>query len=779
MHSIRKQRWSKMFSAASILAILFGGLLIPSSRAVSANPTAVCVGANCTVTFGYSGDYYLWTPPANAQNLAFDVLGAQGGRSGGLGGRVTGALLTGNTPLFIYVGGAGAQGSGVAGGFNGGGTAGAGRGDEGSGGGASDIRTSTALASRLVVAAGGGGSGGYSGGTGGFGGGTSGGAGTSGQGQAGSGATASSGGNGGFPNGGSWGGNGDLGIGGAGGSSSVSGGGGGGGGYYGGGGGGADVDSCCSNAGGGGGGSSWVDSTKTSSVTNTAGYRSGAGMVIISYSLPPEVTSFGAAATTSKLADQKLNLNFNQSVTGLSASDFLITGATCSSLNLTGSNASYSLALVGCSEGDLQVTLVANSVTGSSAGPAQAFSAAAIKIDYTAPVVASATPPEFTNQQLLHFELQSSEPISQLEAADFELSGVDCSIGAITSVDNRTVVEVAGCADSQMVTLQLKAGSAVDAAGNTAPNSAQSLGQVFVDRTPAAATFATPISASTSAEPSFEIAFDEAVYELTVADFEQRGSATNCQLLLAEVVPNREFEITTSGCSLGSVQLALLAQSYVDAAGNSSTEVLSASIEKIAVPAPPAAAPVTETPTAGPPVAAPIAAEPQSTTNQAPNSAAETQPTATTGPTVSASPESTLNEPGAIGELGSSTTKKFNAPKPAAPGLATEIKLESLNSQIAALGNGDVPEAIDESAEPLVATGQIELDNPTEPKPSSAVFSFTGWLYQSWQIITFGAALLAVIGIGAANSILKRRRSSQNTSGGLDFLNQLRLAGNN
>ena len=764
MHSIHKQRWSKMFSAASILAILFGGLLIPSSRAVSANPTPVCVGANCTVTFSYSGDYYLWTPPANAQNIGFDVLGAQGGRSGGLGGRVTGALLTGNTPLFIYVGGAGAQGSGVAGGFNGGGTAGAGRGDEGSGGGASDIRTGTALASRLVVAAGGGGSGGYSGGTGGHGGGTSGGAGTSGQGQAGSGATATSGGNGGFPNGGSWGGNGDLGIGGAGGSSSVSGGGGGGGGYYGGGGGGADVDSCCSNAGGGGGGSSWVDSTKTSSVTNTAGYRSGAGMVIISYSLPPEVASFGAAATTSKLADQTLNLNFNQSVTGLSASDFLITGATCSSLNLTGSNASYNLTLVGCSEGNLQVTLVANSVTGTSTGPAQAFSAAAIKIDYTAPVVASVAPPEFTNQQLLHFELQSSEPISQLEAADFELTGDACSIGRITSVENRTVVEVGGCSDSQTVSLLLKASSAIDSAGNTAPNTAQSLGQVFVDRTAAAATFATPISASTSAEPSFDISFDEAVYALTVADFEQRGSATNCQLVLTEVVPNREFEITTSECSLGSVQLALLEQSYVDAAGNFSTEVLSASIEKIAVPAPPAA---------------PIAAQPQSTTNQEPNSAAETQPTATTGPTVSASPESTLNEPGAIGELGSSTTQVFNAPKPAAPGLATEIKLESLNSQIAALGNGDVPEAIDESAEPLVATGQIELDNPTEPKPSSAAFSFTGWLYQSWQIITFGAALLAVIGIGTANSILKRRRSSQNTSGGLDFLNQLRIAGNN
>lgn len=205
MHRIQTTKWRAIFAAACVLAILFGGLIAQSVRAVSPNPAPVCVGSNCSVTFSYTGDYYQWSPPAGAQNVAIDLLGAQGGRSGGLGGRVTGSFVTVPTSLYIYVGGAGNQGSGAVGGYNGGGAAGSGRGDEGSGGGATDIRTGTLLADRIAVAGGGGGSGGFSGGGGGGAGGVSGSAGTSGQGQGGSGATATAGGSGGFPNGGSWG----------------------------------------------------------------------------------------------------------------------------------------------------------------------------------------------------------------------------------------------------------------------------------------------------------------------------------------------------------------------------------------------------------------------------------------------------------------------------------------------------------------------------------------------------------------------------------------------
>ena len=182
------KRYQRGFDAARKIISIFSSLLLvapllsliavtssaTAANAVSANPTPVCSGANCIVTFSYTGDYYAWTVPGGVTSVTFDVQGAQGGtttelyspQAGGLGGRVTGDLST--TPgqiLYLYVGGRPAANS-SSGGWNGGGapglsTAGSGGqgGYSGGGGGGSDIRTSTALANRVVVAGGGGGAG--------------------------------------------------------------------------------------------------------------------------------------------------------------------------------------------------------------------------------------------------------------------------------------------------------------------------------------------------------------------------------------------------------------------------------------------------------------------------------------------------------------------------------------------------------------------------------------------------------------------------------------------
>ena len=277
--------------------MLFGGLFAQSVRAVISNPTPTCVGTTCTITFDSTGDYYLWTPPTGARNISFDLMGAQGGRTGGLGGRVQGSFVTPPASLYIYVGGAGLSGAGAAGGFNGGGAAGGSRGDEGSGGGATDIRSTTSLNDRIAVAAGGGGTGGFFGGAGGAGGGLTGNAGTSGQGQGGSAGSPSAGGNGGSPNGGTWGTSGGLGIGGTGGTSSTSGGGGGGGGYYGGGSGGVSQDSApqADGVGGGGGGSSWAGGTGVTGGAFTSGTTTGNGSITID---PPSAIPTAAFAFT-------------------------------------------------------------------------------------------------------------------------------------------------------------------------------------------------------------------------------------------------------------------------------------------------------------------------------------------------------------------------------------------------------------------------------------------------------------------------------------------------
>ena len=114
----------------------------------------------------YSGTYKQITLPAGTYLL--ECWGASGGyntnsNAAGKGGYSAGTLiLSTNTILYLYTGGQGAaqttNGSTVSGGFNGGGDAKASAWGRSSGGGASDIRLSTSLYSRIIVAGGGGGS---------------------------------------------------------------------------------------------------------------------------------------------------------------------------------------------------------------------------------------------------------------------------------------------------------------------------------------------------------------------------------------------------------------------------------------------------------------------------------------------------------------------------------------------------------------------------------------------------------------------------------------------
>lgn len=48
-----------------------------ASAVVATNPTPVCSGATCTVTFPYAGDYYSWKVPSGVTAITFDVQGAQ------------------------------------------------------------------------------------------------------------------------------------------------------------------------------------------------------------------------------------------------------------------------------------------------------------------------------------------------------------------------------------------------------------------------------------------------------------------------------------------------------------------------------------------------------------------------------------------------------------------------------------------------------------------------------------------------------------------------------
>lgn len=115
----------------------------------------------------------------NARFAKFEVWGAQGSTNGGYGGYASGYYV-GTGELLVVCGSVGVWSEAGAGGYNGGGNGGVGgNGARGGGGGGTDIRTGSSLASRIIVAGGGGaglywrgytwrggGGGGYSGDTG-------------------------------------------------------------------------------------------------------------------------------------------------------------------------------------------------------------------------------------------------------------------------------------------------------------------------------------------------------------------------------------------------------------------------------------------------------------------------------------------------------------------------------------------------------------------------------------------------------------------------------------
>lgn len=224
-------------------------------------------------TFDHTGAEQTWTVPDGVTTVTIDASGAQGGGAGASysrGGRAIGTItVTPGQVLYVNVGG---QPTGIVGGFNGGGAAG---GAEAFGaGGASDVRTASgSLASRLIVAGGGGGcvfGGNFSGGHGGAATGASG-SGTGGGGVGGGQAAGGTAGGAGATAG-------AQGVGGTGSTFYTYDGGGGGGGFYGGGGGGAHT--AYGGGGGGGGGSNGPTAALT---VNTQGYRAGHGQIIISW----------------------------------------------------------------------------------------------------------------------------------------------------------------------------------------------------------------------------------------------------------------------------------------------------------------------------------------------------------------------------------------------------------------------------------------------------------------------------------------------------------------
>jgi len=465
-----RENFTKKYSAIFALVLTFG-LLTPLPALAKSNE--VCENGICTVTFTYTGQTIVWYPPKSAKTISFQVKGAQGGDSGGLGGEVTGELT--NTPgkIFVTVGGAGEYGNAAPGGFNGGGASGLGYYLEGSGGGASDIRLTQDVSTRIVVAGGGGGRGSGPNPQGGSGGGLIGIRGSANSEFGGTGGTQTEGGLGGSAYFSSAAGvSGQLFFGGQGGSSSAvgwGGGAGGGGGYYGGGGGSAsEIDPCCTYSSGGGGGSSFTDSNYTKNITHSQGTNSGAGQISFSYQMTPSVNSITTTKTFTNSGSTEFQVKFNTSVEGFDTLDIeqVHTNGLCQDLNLSGSGASYTVNLSNCSEGNVWIRVLANTVTAYGVqGPTFDAYSPVVRIDLTAPGIQSLD--RAGNTIMMFFDEEI--PTIPNNSIYFESEDASCQIVRIEQLMAIFwEAEIAGCEEVRY-SFTILAESLQDHAGNLGP----------------------------------------------------------------------------------------------------------------------------------------------------------------------------------------------------------------------------------------------------------------------------------------------------------------------
>ena len=359
---------------AHVRARAFAGAALVAGMALSAGAPGAFAAVPAGATFTYTGGEQSYTVPAGVGEVQITAVGGPGGSGqqslgpGGRGGQVSGVLgVSAGKVLYVEVGGAGHDATAVTGalgtgGFSGGGSAPA---YGGGGGGASDVRTvscaatgcpgdAPSLASRLLIAAGGGGSGDLGGA--GSDAGAAGAAGPNGSLNSGGGGGAAggpaAGGDAGTPGSNPSGiclllsvsGGGVLGSGG----NAESGrlifpGGGGGGGLYGGGAGGAACVDGANGAGGGGGGSSFVAAALANPSIGIAGTGTAPSVTItpVDPAVQPTPTSltFPAQAqstlgvpqtvTISNTGNAPLSLS-GLSFTGANPGDFLIGSSTCS-----------------------------------------------------------------------------------------------------------------------------------------------------------------------------------------------------------------------------------------------------------------------------------------------------------------------------------------------------------------------------------------------------------------------------------------------------------------
>ena len=196
--------------------------------------------------------------------------------------------------------------------------------------------------------------------------------------------------------------------------------------------------------------------------------------------------SWGEPSSPTNAQSLSLGLLFSKAVSELTGSDLSNEGTAtgCSFSITTISSSHFTVTTAGCSEGTVQLSLAANSVSSASGvnSPAATLTSDAVTIDRTAPTASwTAVPASPASSSSASYTLTFSENVSGLSAADFSNTGnaSDCLASPDQSSGKVFTVSVSDCSVGSL-TLRLAAGSVTDLAGNQGPASAVSASSVII-----------------------------------------------------------------------------------------------------------------------------------------------------------------------------------------------------------------------------------------------------------------------------------------------------------
>ncbi len=278
----------------------------------------------------------------------------------------------------------------------------------------------------------------------------------------------------------------------------------------------------------------------------------------------PQVTLSADGSTTGPYT---VSVWVNESVTGLSASDFNITNGTIS--NFSGFNQNYTFTVTPINQGNVSVSLPANSAN-DAAGNGNATSNT-VTTYYDAPVVDPSAPQIYLNapsetQGSYTVSIWANEAVSGLSINDFSISNGTASNFYSSSSQNYTILVTPS--NSGNVSVSLPANSANDAAGNGNVASNTVTTSYNAPNTDTTRPSVTLSSASTvSGTFSVNVSFSEPVSGLSIVDFDiNNGTATSL------TGSGQNYTLTINPGSTGNIFINLPAYKAFDSSNNGNFE---------------------------------------------------------------------------------------------------------------------------------------------------------------------------------------------------------------